>query len=144
MKTYFFFLIPILVAFGCAGTFSVVGMPTVVSDTAFDLAPEITNSDEVGNAMREAYPPLLRDAGIGGAVVLLLAVDETGQIQRTSLEQSSGHRTLDDMALELAKIIQFNPAQTGGKAVPVSVRVPINLVPPPARVATRRRIGQLN
>ncbi|MFH1764815.1 MAG: energy transducer TonB [Gemmatimonadota bacterium] len=143
MKTYFFFLIPIFFAFGCAGTLSVLGMPTVVSDTAFDLAPEITNSDEVRNAMREEYPPLLRDAGIRGAVVLLVFVDEMGQIQRTSLEQSSGHQALDDMALELAKIIQFNPAQNGGKAVPVLVRVPINLVPPAARAATKR-VGYLN
>lgn len=144
MKTSLFFLIPISFAFGCAGTLPALGIPTVVSDTAFDLAPEITNPDEFRNAMREAYPPLLRDAGIRGAVVLLLVVDEMGQIQRTSLEQSSGHQALDGMALELAKIIQFNPAQNGGEAVPVSVRVPINLVPPPAGRVTKRRVGYLN
>jgi len=140
MKT-FFFLIPIALALGCAGTYSVLGMPTVVSDTAYDLAPEITNPDEVRDAMREEYPPLLRDAGIRGTVILSIFVDETGQIQRTSLEESSGHRALDDVALELAKIFQFNPAQNEGKTVPVLVRVPINLAPPPARTATKRVIG---
>ncbi len=137
MKTSFFFLIPISLAFGCVGTISVLGVPTVVSDTAYDMAPEITNPDEVRNAMRELYPPLLRDAGIRGTVVLLFFVDETGQIQRSSLEESSGDRNLDDIALELAKIIQFNPAQNGGETVPVIVRVPINLVPPPPGRVTR-------
>ncbi len=139
MRT-FFFLIPMAVALGCAGTYSVLGIPTVVSDTAYDLAPAITNPDEVRDAMREEYPPLLRDAGIRGTVIMLVFVDDTGQIQRPSLEESSGHRALDDMALELAKIIQFSPAQNGDKAVPVLVRVPINLVPPPAQRATRRVI----
>jgi len=133
----FFFLIPISLAFGCAGTISVLGMPTVVSDTSYDLAPVITNPDEVRNIMREEYPPLLRDAGIRGTVILLVFVDETGRVQRTSLEESSGHPALDDIALEMAKAIQFNPAQNGGEAVPVLVRIPINLVPPPAQRATR-------
>lgn len=132
------FLTPIFFAFGCAGTISVLGMPTVVSDTAYDLAPEITNPDEVRNAMREEYPPLLRDAGIRGTAILSIFVDETGQIQRTSLKESSGHQALDDVALELAKIFEFNPAQNGGETVPVMVTVPVNLAPPPARAATKR------
>ena len=136
------FLLPIALSFGCAGTNSVLGTPTVVSDTAYDLAPEITNPDEVRDAMRREYPPLLRDARIRGTAVLVVFVGEAGQIQHASLEEGSGHKALDDMVLKLAEIIQFNPAQNGSEAVPVLVRVPINLVPPPAGRAVRREIGR--
>jgi TonB family protein len=140
MRNLIVLLIPLSVTLGCAGGFSVLGIPTVVSDTSYDLAPGITNSDEVRNAMREEYPPLLRDAGVRGTAVLLLSVDDIGQVQDASVEQGSGHRALDDLALELAKIIQFSPAQIRGYNVPVWVTVPVNLVPPPARPATRRVI----
>ena len=140
MRNLIFLLIPLSVAFGCAGGFSVLGIPTVVSDTSYDLAPGITNSDEVRNAMREEYPPLLRDAGVRGTAVLLVSVDDIGQVQDASLEQGSGHRALDDLALELAKIIQFSPAQIRGNPVPVWVTVPINLTPPAAGRAVRREI----
>ncbi|HSM59648.1 MAG TPA: hypothetical protein VK849_02575, partial [Longimicrobiales bacterium] len=36
--------------------------------TPFTVAPSILNRDEVVRAMEREYPPLLRDAGIGGTV----------------------------------------------------------------------------
>ena len=131
MRSFFSGLISFPLAVGCAGAMSVLGMPTVVSDTAYDLAPEIVNPDEVRDAMRQEYPPLLRDAGVRGTSILRLSLDETGQVQQFALEESSSHRALDDMALRLAQVIQFKPAQNGGEAVPVLVTVPLNLVPPP-------------
>lgn len=138
MRTASFLLFALLVVIGCAGGGSVLGVPTVVSDTAFDLPPEITNPDEVMDAMRDQYPPLLRDARIGGSVVLLASVGEMGRVQNSSLAESSGHQALDQLALELASILRFTPAQHGGRAVRVMVKIPMELVPGPPGRATKR------
>ena len=132
--------VSVLGVLGCAGARSVLGTPTVVSIPGVDLPPEVTNPDEVRAAMLEEYPPLLRDAGISGFAVLRLFVNETGQVQQASLEQSSRHQALDAVALTLATIIRFIPAHTGGEAVPVTVTIPLTPVPPPPRRAVRREI----
>lgn len=143
MKSYPWFLIPAFVLLGCAGGFSVLGTPTVLSDVAVDLLPEVTNAREIQRTMGREYPPLLRDAGIGGRVVLRLSVDEAGAVQRVALEESSTHRALDEVAVELARMVRFKPAERAGEAVPVLISVPLDLIPPspqPAR-AVRRGIG---
>lgn len=80
-------------------------------------------------------------AGIRGSLVLLASVDESGQVGGVSLEESSGHPALDGLALELSRKIRFNPVRFEGNAVPVSVRLPMTLVPPPPGRVTRRAIG---
>lgn len=140
MRNKILILIQLSVALACAGGPSVLGVPTVVSDTFYDMAPGITNPDEIRDLMREEYPPLLRDAGIGGRAVLLISVDDMGQVQDASLERGTGHEALDELALELAKMFRFSPAQIGGRPIPIWVTVPINLTPPTAQPATRGEI----
>jgi TonB family protein len=140
MKAHKLSLVPLLVLLGCAGTLSVLGTPTVVSDTVVQLPPEITNPDAVLKAMRDEYPPLLRDAGIRGSVVLRLFLDDSGQVQLTALDQGSGHPALDELALQLAGLIEFTPAQNEGEAVAVVITVPLDLVPPPPGRARRREV----
>jgi TonB family protein len=137
MRNRILFLIQLSVALACAGGPSVLGVPTVVSDTFFDMAPGITNPDEVRDLMHEKYPARFRDAGIGGRAVLLVSVDDMGEVQDASLEQGTGHGALDELALELAGILRFSPAQIGGRPIPVWVTVPINLAPPPVQTAAK-------
>lgn len=125
---------------GCGPGFTVLGTPTVVSGTAYDLPPEVTNSAEILRTMQREYPPLLRDARIRGKVILRLSVDEGGGVQRVGLEEGSTHPALDELALELARTIEFTPAQAGGESVPVIVRVPMELIPPAPGRAVRREI----
>jgi TonB family protein len=144
MKNGPLFLSALLLVPACTGSYpAFLGIPTVVSNTAVEFPPEVTNPEEVREAMRDGYPPLLRDAGIRGSVVLRLTLDETGQVEHTALEQDSGHRALDDLALELAKLIKFLPAQHDGERVPVLITIPLDLVPPPPGPAVKRviRIG---
>ena len=48
--------------------------------TPYERAPEVTNVEEVRSALVAAYPPVLRDAGIGGTVVLWIYVTDTGDV----------------------------------------------------------------
>lgn len=93
--------------------------------TPFTVAPSILNRDEVVRAMEREYPPLLRDAGIGGTVRVYFFIDESGQVQDNRIDQSSGHQALDDAALKVAGVYRFSPALNRDKKVPVWVSFPI-------------------
>jgi protein TonB len=93
--------------------------------TPYTVRPDIRNRADVARALEEGYPPLLRDAGIGGTTQVWFFIDEDGVVQKTQLNESSGHQALDDAALEVAKKIQFTAAENRGKAVPVWISLPI-------------------
>jgi protein TonB len=93
--------------------------------TPFTVAPGIQNRNDVVRAMEREYPPLLRDAGIGGTVRVYFFIDEEGQVQDYRIDQSSGHQALDDAALAVADVYRFSPALNRDKRVPVWVSFPI-------------------
>jgi protein TonB len=93
--------------------------------TPFTVAPDITNRNEVIRALEREYPPLLRDAGIGGTANIWFFIDENGRVQDTRIQESSGHSQLDDAALRVADIMQFTAALNRDKKVPVWVAFPI-------------------
>jgi protein TonB len=93
--------------------------------TPFTVQPDIKNRADVARAMEREYPPLLRDAGIGGTVNVWFFIDETGKVQRTLVNESSGHKALDDAAIKVADIIEFTPALNRDKRVPVWISLPI-------------------
>jgi protein TonB len=93
--------------------------------TPFTVAPSIQNRAEVVRAMEREYPALLRDAGIGGTVLVYFFIDENGRVVDFQVNESSGHQALDDAALAIADIYRFTPALNRDKKVPVWVSFPI-------------------
>lgn len=93
--------------------------------TPFTVAPGILNRNDVVRAMEREYPPLLRDAGIGGQVRVYFFIDEEGRVQDYRIDQSSGHQALDDAALAVADVYRFSAALNRDKKVPVWVSFPI-------------------
>lgn len=93
--------------------------------TPYTVKPDIKNRDELTRALEREYPPLLRDAGIGGTVYVWFFIDENGNVEKTQVDQSSGHKALDDAALTVADIIEFTPALNRDKRVPVWISLPI-------------------
>jgi len=106
-----------------ATTTDVSAAPTF---TPFTVRPGIKNRDELAQAMEREYPPLLRDAGIGGRVIVHFFIDEDGIVQNAVLAESSGHRALDEAALRIAPIIEFTPALNRDRRVSVWIQLPIN------------------
>jgi protein TonB len=88
-------------------------------------APRLLNAAEAEQALRAAYPRLLRDAGIGGLVAVQLWLDETGQVRRAGVARSSGYAALDAAALEVVRFMKLTPAENRGRAVRVTVTVPV-------------------
>ena len=94
--------------------------------TPMTQGPEIRNREEVSRALYDAYPDELREAGIGGQVIVWFYIDDQGQVQETRVAEESGHPELDRAALEVARTFQFEPARNRDEPVAVWVRFPVS------------------
>ncbi|MCY3809090.1 MAG: energy transducer TonB [Gemmatimonadetes bacterium] len=82
--------------------------------------------------LEKHYPPLLRDAGIGGQVTVWAYVDETGEVVKTQPNKSSGHPAMDEVATEQVRVCpgaEFSPGMYGDRPVPLWVALPITFTP---------------
>ena len=90
----------------------------------YSHSPELKNWAESLRLTIEQHPPELRDAGIGGTVHLWVLVDREGIVRKAVTRQSSGHETLDQVALGLAPHLRFYPALDRATPVPSWYSVP--------------------
>lgn len=90
-----------------------------------DTPPIPLNQEETAEMLREAYPPLLRDAGIGGLVSVWLYIQEDGGVGAVEVNESSGHEVLDEAGLRVAEQMRFEPARNRGDEVAVWVSIPV-------------------
>jgi protein TonB len=93
--------------------------------TPMTVRPELLNEGEVQRVLVRNYPPLLRDAGIGGTPVVWFFLDENGRVLRTLLSKSSGYPALDEAAMAVAQAMRFSPALNRDRRVQVWVEIPI-------------------
>jgi TonB family protein len=93
--------------------------------TQVDVGPELTNRAEVGRALVRSYPPLLRDAGIGGSTLIWFLIEEDGTVRDTELAASSGYPALDEAAVQVARSMRFTPARKDGRSITAWVQIPI-------------------
>lgn len=70
-------------------------------------ARAVTNAWEIQRRLIEAYPPLLRDAGIGGETTIAFLVDGEGRPVKMQVWKSSGHVALDEAALKAGSTLRF-------------------------------------
>jgi TonB family protein len=88
-----------------------------------------TPQAEVERVTNEEYPPLLRENGVGGAVVLRLYIGAGGEVVRQEVSVGSGRAALDEAAGRVARQLRFEPALVGGQAVRVYIDQPILFQP---------------
>jgi len=106
----------------------VVDISAAPTFTPFTVAPDIQNRAEVIRALEREYPPLLRDAGVGGTVQVYFFIDEEGTVQKFQINESSGYQALDDAALAVAGVYRFSAALNRDNRVPVWVSFPITFL----------------
>ncbi|MEX0979680.1 MAG: energy transducer TonB [Gemmatimonadota bacterium] len=102
--------------------FDISSQPVFVPHT---VTPEVRNRSVVERALVQEYPSALRDAGIGGVVLMHFFVDENGRVGNTIIQESSGHALLDQAAERVAQVFEFNPAMNRDERVAVWVSIPI-------------------
>lgn len=97
--------------------------------------PALLNSDEITRIIQQHYPEDLLERRQGGESVLLLWLDEQGQVVRGVLSSSSGQPSLDSMALHVSESMRFRPAKNGENRVRIMVRIPVLFQVPEAEPA---------
>jgi protein TonB len=70
-----------------------------------------------------AYPELAKRARVQGKVVLVVTVDEEGNV--TDIRVTSGHPLLDEAALSAVKQWKYSPTLLNGEPVPVIANVTV-------------------
>ncbi len=93
--------------------------------TPYTVRPSLKNQQGVSAALRENYPPLLREAGIRGTAVLWFHIAEDGRVDDVRIATSSGTEALDQAALRVARTMEFTPALNRDQPVAVWVQIPI-------------------
>lgn len=89
------------------------------------VLPQLLNASEVERALVRNYPALLRDAGVGGRVVLWLLIDENGRVIDTDVRESSGQLAFDSAAARVGEIMRFSPGMNREDRVRVWVSLPV-------------------
>ena len=102
-----------------------VGLMAEPTFTPYTVRPDLINEREVMRALEAEYPPILRDAGIGGITNVHFFINTRGVVQRVLVAETSGHEVLDSAALRVARIFRFTPALNLDEVVPVWIAVPI-------------------
>ena len=98
------------------------------------VAPELLNPEDLNRALQREYPPLLKERLIGGTTVVHVFIDEEGIVRNQSVSRSSGHKELDDAALEVVQVARFSPAINEGRKIALWITMEITFV---ARQAAR-------
>ena len=83
--------------------------------TPMTVRPGIRNRNEIQQVLMREYPPILRDAGIGGRVIVWFFISEEGRVLDRRVSETSGQVQLDQAALAVADVFRFTPALTGTK-----------------------------
>jgi protein TonB len=112
--------------------------PRLIDDATQPSIPEKVTADNPSPAYTEAYlnaayqhnpkpeyPSIARSRGWQGKVTLRVEVSEEGQVVGVAVEQSCGHESLDESAVEAVKQWRFVPAKRAEINVASAVLVPI-------------------
>ena len=74
------------------------------------------------------YPKVARAKGWEGTVVLKALVEKDGHCESAVVEKSSGHKVLDESAIEAVKRWKFSPARMGNESYAAITRVPVQFI----------------
>lgn len=116
--------------------FSVPTIGNLIAPAALSAAPPLTpmnppsqsgtlsleNTGSGGERPQPPYPPLARERGQQGSVVLLLTADSAGRITAIELKESSGYPILDRSAIEFIRGRWTVPAGTGTRTFDLTVK----------------------
>ena len=91
--------------------------------TPFTVKPTLRNGQEIARLLHKAYPPVLRDAGIGGTVLVWIFLDRNGVVQKAQVKTSSGYDAFDEAALRVAPQMEFTPALNRDQRVDVWIAI---------------------
>ncbi len=107
---------------------------TAAGDTVYDAVeqmPEMTGG-MAAFGERLAYPEAAFADGAEGLTIVRFVVSEAGRVTQTEIARSSGDARLDSAAVLAVRAQPFTPGRHEGRAVAVSLVLPVRWVLPPS------------
>lgn len=71
------------------------------------------------------YPPSAWAYGASGTTVLKILISESGSVDSAFVLQSSGNLALDSAAIVNSRHLEWEPAEQGGRPIPIWGRLPV-------------------
>lgn len=93
--------------------------------TPYTVAPRLLDPQRAQRLVSQKYPPIMRQARIGGTTRLWAFIDAEGVVQKCVVRESSGYEELDRAAIEAMMEFRFEPALHLDKRVSVWIDMPI-------------------
>lgn len=98
----------------------------VVEAQQLTKQPKLAAPAAAAQLIARAYPPALRNAGVGGTVQLEFVVDASGKVEKSSVEVvASTAPALGDAAKTVAERLDFKPGEVNGTPVRAKVLLPL-------------------
>ncbi|MFQ5530101.1 MAG: energy transducer TonB [Gemmatimonadota bacterium] len=91
-----------------------------------DVEPRLLNADELIQLARKRFPAELRKLRVSSKVGVFFFVSEKGEVTNVVIQDSSGYKSLDNVALEVARAGKFEPATIRDLPVGVWIVMPIH------------------
>ncbi len=89
-------------------------------DSPANLGPRqltILNPDDIIQAMKREYPPLLTSEGVTGRALVWVLIGPDGRVREMDLRETTHQASLDRTAMRIARIYRFEPVNRDGCAV---------------------------
>jgi protein TonB len=86
----------------------------------------VSHLEYAGAPPRLSYPPRSQQLHEQGVVTLRVVVNAQGNVERVTVEKSSGYTRLDQAAVEAVSRVRFKPAQRNGVAMAAQAFIPFN------------------
>ena len=106
---------------GCADTVNPVAGGLKIGVQNAPLKPPV----RIDSLHPFEYPPSAWASGASGTTVLKILISETGSVDSAFVLQSSGDRTLDSAAIANSRRLDWEPAEQGGRPIPIWGRLPV-------------------
>jgi TonB family protein len=96
--------------------------------TPYTVAPRLLDPRRAQRIVSQRYPPIMRQAGLGGTARLWAFIDAAGDVKRCVVRESSGYEEFDRAAIAAMMEFKFEPALHLDKRVAVWIDMPIMFV----------------
>ena len=93
--------------------------PEVAPGPAYDERPRVLKKVD------PEYPRLAKMTGVEGIVVLLILIDESGNVEEIEVVKSLGNTGCDEAAVKAIKQWRFAPAMRQGRPIAARVTMPV-------------------
>lgn len=96
-----------------------------LTDRAWERLPQVANSRDIGRHLARNYPPPLLVCNIEGEVHVRFRVLEDGRVDSASVHvTSTTHPLFNPVAMQAARLAEFDPARVYDRPVKVWVSLP--------------------